>query len=37
MAELEASWEKSLKGTSKLKRDLKRAQESYEDSQRKLR
>ena len=37
MEELEASWEKTLKGTAKLKRDLKRSQESYEDSQRKLR
>ena len=37
MDELETSWEKTLKGTQKLKRDLKRAQESYEDSQRKLR
>jgi len=37
MEELEASWDKTLKSTAKLKRDLKRAQESYEDSQRKLR
>jgi len=37
MEELETTWGKTLKGTQKLKRDLKRAQESYEDSQRKLR
>ena len=37
MEELETTWEKTLKSTQKLKRDLKRAQESYEDSQRKLR
>jgi predicted nucleic acid-binding Zn-ribbon protein len=35
--ELEEAWKKTLKENSKLKRDLKRSQESYEDSQRKLR
>merc|ERR1711934_1032923 len=37
LEELETSWDKTLKSTAKLKRDLKRTQESYEDSQRKLR
>jgi len=37
MEELETTWKKTLKETNKLKRDLKRSQESYEDSQRKLR
>merc|ERR1711935_155464 len=37
LEELETVWEKTLKSTQKLKRDLKRSQESYEDSQRKLR
>jgi multidrug efflux pump subunit AcrA (membrane-fusion protein) len=35
--ELEETWKKTIKENSKLKRDLKRAQESYEDAQRKLR
>jgi chromosome segregation ATPase len=37
MEELETGWKKVIKETNKLKRDLKRSQESYEDSQRKLR
>jgi len=37
MEELETSWKKTLKENNKLKRDLRRSQESYEDSQRKLR
>jgi len=35
--ELETAWKKTLTASNKLKRDLKRSQESYEDSQRKLR
>jgi hypothetical protein len=35
--ELEGQWKKTLKENNKLKRDLRRSQESYEDSQRKLR
>jgi chromosome segregation ATPase len=37
LATLETDYKKTLKDTNKLKRDLKRGQESYEDSQRKLR
>jgi chromosome segregation ATPase len=37
LEELMASWKKTMTSTQKLKRDLKRSQESYEDSQRKLR
>jgi chromosome segregation ATPase len=37
LASLEGDYKKTLKDTNKLKRDLKRSQESYEDSQRKLR
>jgi len=37
MDDLETSWTKTHKDFNKLKRDLRRAQESYEDSQRKLR
>jgi len=37
MEDLETSWTKTHKDFNKLKRDLGRAQESYEDSQRKLR
>jgi flagellar biosynthesis chaperone FliJ len=37
LEELEETWKKTLKENAKLKRDLKRAQESYEDAQRKLR
>lgn len=34
--ELETNWKKTKTAASKLKSDLKRAQESYEDAQRKL-
>lgn len=37
LEEISASWKKTMTGTQKLKRDLKRSQESYEDSQRRLR
>jgi len=37
MEELETSWKKTHSDFNKLKRDLRRSQESYEDAQRKLR
>jgi chromosome segregation ATPase len=37
LEELMTSWKKTMTQTTKLKRDLKRSQESYEDSQRRLR
>lgn len=37
LEEIMASWKKTMTASTKLKRDLKNSQESYEDSQRRLR